>query len=45
MTRTKDKDKYPKTLKAAYGLAINWKGDTKETSLATNDGVDFTTES
>ena len=35
---------YPKTLKAAYDLAINWKGDKKGSIEAPNDGVAFTTE-
>ena len=30
---------------AAYDLAINLKGDTKETSVAPNNGVAFATES
>ena len=37
-------DAYPKTLTAAYYLAINWKGDTEGPSVAPNDGVVFTAE-
>ena len=39
------RDEKPKTLTAAYDLAINLKGDTKETSVAPNNGVSFATES
>ena len=39
------RDKYLKTLTAAYNLAINWKGETKGTGVTPNEGVPFTTES
>ena len=39
------RNKYPKTLKSAYGLAINWKEDTKVSSVTPNDRLAFTTES
>ena len=35
---------YPKTFKAAYNLAINWKGVTKGTGVTPNDGVAFVTK-
>ena len=38
------RDKYPKKLKAAYGLTVNWRGDTKGTGVTPNDGVAFTTD-
>ena len=38
-------NEYPQTLKAAYELAIKWKGETKEPSVTPNGGVAFTTES
>ena len=38
-------NKYPKTLTAAYDLAINWKGGTKGTGVTPNDGVAITTKS
>ena len=40
-----EQDKYPKTLTSAYGLAINWKEDTKGNSVTPNDRLAFTTES
>ena len=39
------RDKYPKTLTAAYDLAVKLKGDTKGTSVAPKYGVAFATES
>ena len=35
------RDEYPKILKAAYDLAINWKGDIKGIGVMPNDGVAF----
>ena len=39
------RDKYPKTLTAAYDLEISWKGDTKGPGVTPNDVVAFTAES
>ena len=36
---------YPKTLTAAYDLEINWKEDTKGSSVTPNEGMTFTTKS
>ena len=36
-------NKYPKTLKSADYLSINWKGDSKRSSVALNKGTAFTT--
>ena len=38
------RDEHPKTLTAAYDLAINWKGDTKGTGVTPDNGAAFTTE-
>ena len=38
------RNEYPKTLTSAYDLAIKWKGDIKEYSVAPNNGVEFTIE-
>ena len=38
------RDKYPKKLKAAYGLTVNWRGDTKGTGVTPNDGAAFNTK-
>ena len=35
------RDKYPKTLTAAYNLAINWKGAAKGHNLTPKSGVEF----
>ena len=38
------RDKYPKMLTTSYDLKINWKGNTKETSVETNNNIAFTME-
>ena len=35
-------DEHPKRLLAAYDMAINWKVDTKGSSVSQNYGMDFT---
>ena len=38
------RDEYPKTLTAAYNLAISWKGDKNSNVGASNDGIAFTSD-